>query len=276
MNDYWDLDDILAEGELIRCELMESACAVDFLVSNDNRSMNQANGTSRSTQVIPIQRTNSRTANNQSNNQTTVTVSQLNQGSTLSIPLWLAINLAMYGTVRLMPHPMMSTRGIQELIADPRNVDFNERCKYFYRIGCKIADLSHSGSELHVTLKLVLASRYQEMVAKTSSIAVSNSNNQTVLPQQASIASNAFLATPSLEFARKLDTIELSILISKLKGLQGFSRFMKREGCMIEPPVHSTQQHASRNKSINQSIGGEKRMLERTASDLSGQKRSRT
>jgi hypothetical protein len=129
-----------------------------------------------------------------------------------------------------------------------------------------------------MTLKLVLASRYQEMIAKTSSVAVSHNNNQTLLPQQASIASNAFLATPSLEFARKLDSIELSILINKLKGLQGFSRFMKRECLLIEPPIHNTQQHASRTKALAASLNGttEKRQLERTASDLSGPKRLRT
>ncbi|KAI3817232.1 hypothetical protein L1987_11021 [Smallanthus sonchifolius] len=124
---YYDIDDILADEELVPAVFLEAVNGVGLLESNDTN--------------------------------------RVEPRSKVELPFWLAseLHLRQAATVSLPPCFNKKTR--EEIGADGAHVDLRSRCSYFYDLGCKIVRLI--GDKTIGSLLLVaFQTRYKEVLIK--------------------------------------------------------------------------------------------------------------
>lgn len=128
MGNYYDVDDILAEEELIPMVFQKAATGVGLL--------------------DPSSETNN-----------------IEQGAKVELPFWLAHELHTRQAVVMSIPSCFNQMTRKEIQADPASVDLRNRCQYFYELGCKIAPMVGDrtiGSFLLYAFK----NRYKEVLSK--------------------------------------------------------------------------------------------------------------
>ncbi|KMT18591.1 hypothetical protein BVRB_2g027220 [Beta vulgaris subsp. vulgaris] len=128
MANYYDIDDILAEEELIPVVFQKAATGVGLL--------------------DPSSETNN-----------------IEQGAKVELPFWLANELNTRQAVVMSIPSCFNQMTRKEIQADPGSVDLRNRCQYFYELGCKIAPTAGDrtiGSFLLYAFK----NRYKEVLSK--------------------------------------------------------------------------------------------------------------
>ncbi|XP_024027930.1 DNA replication complex GINS protein PSF3 [Morus notabilis] len=146
MANYYDIDDILAEEELVSVVFQKAVNGVGIDPSSETDS------------VEP--------------------------GSKVELPFWLAheLHLRQIATMKLPPCFNQKTR--LELGADAACVDLRSRCPYFYEFGCKIAPLV-GDRDMGSFLLSAFKNRYQEVLAKAHTAAfAAASKSLTVLTKE--------------------------------------------------------------------------------------------
>lgn len=124
-SNYYDVDDIIAETELVKVRFLKDtlwAGALDLSeeLNNDN--------------------------------------STINHGTVLQLPLWLARALAECGSVAILPPRQFGVRIRADLAAQADAVNLRELCPNWYRVGIKMGKLL-PGEGISRMLKSALAGR---------------------------------------------------------------------------------------------------------------------
>ncbi|XP_010253886.1 PREDICTED: DNA replication complex GINS protein PSF3-like [Nelumbo nucifera] len=132
MAHYYDIDDIIMEGELI---------SVSFHVA--------ANGVG----LDPGSETNC-----------------VEQGSKVELPFWLAHELHQRQAVSINVPACFNQKTRKEIQADAACVDLRNRCLYFYELGCKIAPMVGDRT-IGSFLLYTFTCRYKEVLSKAHSSA---------------------------------------------------------------------------------------------------------
>ncbi|XP_061996436.1 DNA replication complex GINS protein psf3-like [Rosa rugosa] len=132
MGNYYDIDDILAEEELVSVVFQKGANGVGIDPSAEAYS------------VEP--------------------------GSRVKLPFWLAYELHARQVVTMKLPACFNQQTRLELGADGKAVDLRSRCLYFYEFGCKIAPLV-GDRDMGSFLLSAFRNRYQEVLAKAHSAA---------------------------------------------------------------------------------------------------------
>lgn len=125
---YYDIDDILAEAEVIPCSFTIDALNLGYLDEGSEES-------------------------------------DMKSGSRVELPFWLTRVLATRGMVSLEMPKCFGKKFKKQLLADPRVVDLREECLYFYELGMKLAELARD-PEIQDMLQKALSSRYQEIIRR--------------------------------------------------------------------------------------------------------------
>ncbi|KAI5679042.1 hypothetical protein M9H77_09992 [Catharanthus roseus] len=130
MANYYDIDDILAEEEMVPAIFQESAYGVGLLESSDDTNMVEA-------------------------------------GSKAELPFWLSCDLHGRGVISidLPPWFRRDSRTRKEIGADAAHVDLRSRCQYFYELGLKIAPLV-GDKTIGPFLLVAFQTRYKEVLVK--------------------------------------------------------------------------------------------------------------
>ena len=124
-SDYWNIDDILAEEELVPCEFKEDAnnlSHLDMLAHNVGPSKQQISGASGGT---------------------------LKKGSKVDLPLWLGIALAQRDICTLKNPVFLSEKYLNLLDSNPEVVNLRQQSAFIYE---NILKLCSHLSEEHVFL----------------------------------------------------------------------------------------------------------------------------
>ncbi|GAB4852741.1 hypothetical protein Ancab_016950 [Ancistrocladus abbreviatus] len=146
---YYDIDDILAEEEMIPVIFQKSATGVGLL--------------------DPGSETNN-----------------VEQGAKVELPFWLAQELHARHAVTISIPPCFNQMTRKEIQADAASVDLRSRCSYFYELGCKIAPVVGDRT-IGSFLLYAFTNRYKEVLSKayTTASAVS-SKHLTLLTKEES------------------------------------------------------------------------------------------
>ncbi|XP_057536938.1 DNA replication complex GINS protein PSF3-like [Amaranthus tricolor] len=128
MANYYGIDDILAEEELIPVVFQKAATGVGLL--------------------DPSSETNN-----------------IEQGAKVELPFWLAHELHTRQAVVMNIPPCFNQMTRKEILADPASVDLRGRCQYFYELGCKITPLV-GDKTIGSFLLYALKNRYKEVLSK--------------------------------------------------------------------------------------------------------------
>ncbi|CAM8949322.1 unnamed protein product [Rhodiola kirilowii] len=104
MGDYYDMDEIMMEEELVSVVFQKAANGV--------------------VQIDPSAETNT-----------------VEPGSKVELPFWLAQELHMRQAVSMSMPTCFDQKTRKEIQADVACVDLRNRCPYFYELGCKVAPL---------------------------------------------------------------------------------------------------------------------------------------
>ncbi|XP_059649149.1 DNA replication complex GINS protein PSF3-like [Cornus florida] len=135
MAQYYDIDDILAEDELVPAIFQEAANGVGLFYSSDDTN-------------------------------------KVEQGSKVELPLWLARELHLRQAAAInVPH-CFNKKTRDEIEADGAHVDLRNRCQYFYELGYKIAPLV-SDKTIGSFLLFAFQTRYKEVLIKAHTAALS-------------------------------------------------------------------------------------------------------
>eukprot|EP01083_Nonionella_stella_P081396 224189_1 len=127
--DYFDVDDILAEDEMLSCKFLIDALGLGYLdESNDDED--------------------------------------LKAGAVADLPVWLAQKLWFRGMVEVTCPKFFSERFATNLLADPTVVNLSDRSKYFYRFGMKVSGIQRTDN-IPVMLQKTLSLRYREIMDKS-------------------------------------------------------------------------------------------------------------
>ncbi|KAI8023549.1 hypothetical protein ACSBR2_006049 [Camellia fascicularis] len=134
MSQYYDIDDIIAEDELVPAVFQVSANGVGLFDSSDETN-------------------------------------KVEQGSKVELPFWLARELHLRQAVSInLPH-CFNQKTREELAADAAHVDLRNRCPYFYELGRKLFTLV--GDKTIGTLLLAaFQTRYREVLIKAQTAAL--------------------------------------------------------------------------------------------------------
>ncbi|KAF4395728.1 hypothetical protein CsatB_009447 [Cannabis sativa] len=132
MANYYDIDDIIAEEEIVSVVFQKAVNGVGIDPSAETAC------------VEP--------------------------GSKVELPFWLAHELHLRQVATIKPPPCFNQKTRLELGADAACVDLRSRCLYFYEFGCKIAPLV-GDRDMGSFLLSAFKNRYQEVLAKAHSVA---------------------------------------------------------------------------------------------------------
>ncbi|KAL8105872.1 DNA replication complex GINS protein PSF3-like isoform X1 [Apium graveolens] len=128
MTKYFDIDDILAEDELVPAIFREATNGVGLFDSTDDTN-------------------------------------KVEPGSKLELPFWLARELHLRQAVTVNVPPCFNKRTREEIDADAAHVDLRSRCPYFYELGYKIAPLV-GDKTIGLVLLIAFRTRYKEVLIK--------------------------------------------------------------------------------------------------------------
>ncbi|XP_043697009.1 DNA replication complex GINS protein PSF3-like [Telopea speciosissima] len=92
------------------------------------------------------------------------------QGSKVELPFWLAQELHLRQAVAMNVLACFNQKTRKEVQADAACVDLRNRCPYFYELGCKIAPLVGDRT-IGSFLLYTFSSRYKEVLSKAHSAA---------------------------------------------------------------------------------------------------------
>ncbi|KAK2981986.1 hypothetical protein RJ640_007578 [Escallonia rubra] len=136
MAKYYDIDDILAEDELVPAIFKVAANEVGLIDSSDDTN-------------------------------------KVESGSKVELPFWLASELHLRQAVSVGFPRCFNKRTQEEIKADAAHVDLRNRCPYFYELGCKIVLLTGDKS-IGPVLLVAFMTRYKEVLIKahTTSLTV--------------------------------------------------------------------------------------------------------
>ncbi|KAM7463496.1 hypothetical protein LguiA_031617 [Lonicera macranthoides] len=134
MAQYYDIDDILAEEELVPAIFKEAANGVGLFDSSDDTN-------------------------------------KVEPGSKVELPFWLASELHLRQAVSINVPPCFNKKTRDEIGADAAHVDLRGRCTYFYELGCKIAPLV-GDKTIGSVLLCAFRTRYKEVLIKAHTVAV--------------------------------------------------------------------------------------------------------
>ncbi|EFJ34948.1 hypothetical protein SELMODRAFT_81450 [Selaginella moellendorffii] len=133
MGSYFDLDDILAEEEPVGVQFRVAAAGVGILDPSAEEN-------------------------------------QVEVGSKVELPFWLAQELWYSQAVSLKLPNFYNERIRKEVKADPGCVDLRSRCPYFYELGCKLVPLAQDAT-LGSFLMFSLRGRYRDLLCKSHTAA---------------------------------------------------------------------------------------------------------
>nr|XP_043613843.1 DNA replication complex GINS protein PSF3-like [Erigeron canadensis]XP_043613844.1 DNA replication complex GINS protein PSF3-like [Erigeron canadensis] len=132
MAQYYDLDDILADEELVPVVFLEAVNGIGLVDS---------------TETVRVE-----------------------PKSKAELPFWLAKELHLRQAVSVSVPPCYNNKTREEIGADGAHVDLRSRCSYFYELGCKIVQLI--GDKTIGSLLLVaFQTRYKEVLIKAHTAA---------------------------------------------------------------------------------------------------------
>lgn len=135
MGNYYDIDDIMMEDEIVSVVFQRAANGVGLL--------------------DPSAETNS-----------------VEQGSKVELPFWLANELHLRQAVSINVPPCFDQKTRKEIQADAACVDLKNRCPHFYELGCRIAPLV-ADKTIGALLLYAFKSRYKEVLIKAHTAAFS-------------------------------------------------------------------------------------------------------
>lgn len=134
MSQYYDIDDIIAEDELVPAVFQVAANGVGLFDSSDETN-------------------------------------KVEQGSRVELPFWLARELHLRQAVSISLPPCFNQKTRDELAADAAHVDLKNRCPYFYELGCKLFALAGDKS-IAFLLLAAFQTRYKEVLIKAQTAAL--------------------------------------------------------------------------------------------------------
>ncbi|KAL9226714.1 hypothetical protein vseg_002494 [Gypsophila vaccaria] len=143
MASYYDIDDILAEEELIPVVFQKAASGVGAL--------------------DPSSETNN-----------------VEQGAKVELPFWLSHELHSRQAVVMSLPPCFNQTTRKEIQADPGSVDLRNRCQYFYELGCKIAPMIGDRT-IGSFLLYAFMNRYKEVLSKSHTASFTTSSKPLIL-----------------------------------------------------------------------------------------------
>ncbi|CAA2949646.1 probable DNA replication complex GINS protein PSF3 [Olea europaea var. sylvestris] len=134
MAKYYNIDDILAEEELVPAVFQHAANGVGLFDSSDDTNKVEA-------------------------------------GSKVELPFWLVCELYLRQLVSIMVPPCFDkeSKTREEIGADAAHVDLRSRCPYFYELGCKIAPLI-GDKTIGPFLLVAFRIRYKEVLIKAHNL----------------------------------------------------------------------------------------------------------
>ncbi|KAL2235046.1 UNVERIFIED_CONTAM: putative DNA replication complex GINS protein PSF3 [Sesamum indicum] len=134
MAKYYDIDDILAEEELVPSVFQHAANEVGLFDSSDDTNKVEA-------------------------------------GSRVELPFWLVreLYLRQLISIRVPPCFDRESKTREEIGADAAHVDLRSRCLYFYEVGCKIAPLV-GDKTIGPFLLVAFRTRYKEVLIKAHTL----------------------------------------------------------------------------------------------------------
>ncbi|PSR84959.1 DNA replication complex GINS protein [Actinidia chinensis var. chinensis] len=134
MSQYYDIDDILADDELVPAVFQVAANGVGLFDSSDE-------------------------------------MNKVEQGSKVELPFWLARELHLRQAVSINLPPCFNQKTRDELVADAAHVDLKNRCPYFYELGCKLFSLV-GDKTIALLLLAAFQTRYKEVLIKAQTAAM--------------------------------------------------------------------------------------------------------
>lgn len=126
---YYNIDDILAEAELIPCVFNTDAIDLGYLDESSGEK-------------------------------------DLKKNSKVDLPYWLTSVLTSRNMVKLELPRVFGPRFQVSFLADPSIVNLKDRCPYFYELGLKLQMLSQD-VDLGQTLQKALAWRFKDIVIRS-------------------------------------------------------------------------------------------------------------
>lgn len=134
MANYYDIDDILAEEELVPSVFQHAANGVGLFDSSDETDKVEA-------------------------------------GSRAELPFWLVreLYLRQLVSIRLPPCFDRESKTREEIAADAAHVDLRSRSQYFYELGCKIA-LLIGDRTIGPFLLVAFRTRYRDVLVKAHTL----------------------------------------------------------------------------------------------------------
>ncbi|XP_073135830.1 uncharacterized protein [Henckelia pumila] len=145
MASYYDVDDILAEEELIPSVFQYAANGVGLFDSSDCTNKVEA-------------------------------------ASRVELPFWLASELSFRNLISMRVPPSFDkeSKTREEIGADAAHVDLRSRCRYFYSLGCKIAPLV-GDKTIGPFLLVAFRTRYKEVLIKAHTLTLTVAPKYTTL-----------------------------------------------------------------------------------------------
>ncbi|CAK9183152.1 unnamed protein product [Ilex paraguariensis] len=177
MAQYFDIDDILAEDELVPAVFKEAANGVGIFDSSDDTNRVEAGSKAE----LPFW---------------LASELHLRQAVSINVPLvsikskLLIISddflMCCFSSVYMV---FLNVRTREEIEADAAHVDLRKRCPYFYELGCKLAHLIDdrilSDKNIGPVLFVAFQTRYKDVLVKAHTSALSvTAKNLTLLTRE--------------------------------------------------------------------------------------------
>lgn len=134
MANYYDIDDILVEEEIVSVIFQKAASGVGIIDPSSETDFIEA-------------------------------------GSKVELPFWLAHELQLRQAVSVNVPPCFNQKTRLEIQADCACVDLRSRCPYFYEFGCKIAPIVGDRT-IGFLLLSAFKNRYKEVLTKAHTAAI--------------------------------------------------------------------------------------------------------
>ncbi len=132
---YFDLDDILVQGETVTAALSMDAINIGFL---DPESQS----------------------------------TDLKESTQLRLPLWLAKTLALRGMVEIEVPEFLTAQFQQNFLAEPPAMNLRERCTSFYKVGQQVSAMLDEGHPLKAEMAKMLlkglSGRFESILVRSS------------------------------------------------------------------------------------------------------------
>ena len=147
--DYWNIDDILAEEELVPCSFRFEAKGLGYLDQLQNMSQNMSNAQRK--QVLQQEK-------------------NLPAGAKVDVPVWLAVRLAQRELVELRNPKFMSNNYYAQLKAGSEVVTMRSMSPYLFEVVVKICEYmtEEQAKEAVKLYQSVFVDRFAKMVVDHS------------------------------------------------------------------------------------------------------------